>query len=85
LRRKRKWNKDKTGYEPAFKNANSGVMKIIGNGPQTQSRKKASFLSENIYQCKKRTIKLYTGEGDFIEQSELGLESSLLMVIPKSR
>jgi glyoxylase-like metal-dependent hydrolase (beta-lactamase superfamily II) len=31
------WNKDKTGYEPAFKNANSGVMKIIGNGPQTQS------------------------------------------------
>jgi glyoxylase-like metal-dependent hydrolase (beta-lactamase superfamily II) len=28
------WNKDKTGYELAFKNANIGPMKTIGNGRQ---------------------------------------------------
>jgi glyoxylase-like metal-dependent hydrolase (beta-lactamase superfamily II) len=36
------WNKDKTGYEPAFKNARA--MKVTGNGQQNQIREKASFV-----------------------------------------
>jgi hypothetical protein len=30
------WNAEKTGYEPAFKNAKFWVMKAIGNGQQTE-------------------------------------------------
>ena len=31
------WNKDRTGYEPAFKNAHFwSPIKIIGNGPHNQ-------------------------------------------------
>jgi hypothetical protein len=37
----------KTGYEPAFKTLNFGVMKATGNGQQNQIREKL-LLSENI-------------------------------------
>jgi hypothetical protein len=31
------WNKDKTGYEPAFKNAKFWTMKVMGMGNKTKS------------------------------------------------
>lgn len=68
------WNKNKTAYEPAFKNAkfwsNENHWKWA---TEPNSREKASFLSENILPMQesgqlnfiKRT------EGDFLEKSEL--------------
>jgi glyoxylase-like metal-dependent hydrolase (beta-lactamase superfamily II) len=47
------WNKNKTGYEPAFKKQNFGLMKTIGNGHKTNPREKSIFLSKIFYQCKK--------------------------------
>jgi glyoxylase-like metal-dependent hydrolase (beta-lactamase superfamily II) len=41
------WNKDKTGYEPAFKNAKFWSNEVTGNGQQNQIRE-SFFLSENI-------------------------------------
>jgi hypothetical protein len=38
------WNKDKTGYEPAFKMLNSGIMKITGMGNKAKSEKKNRFI-----------------------------------------
>jgi hypothetical protein len=43
------WNKDKTGYEPAFKMLNFGPTKITGIGTKPNVRE-TSFLSENILQ-----------------------------------
>lgn len=43
------WNKDKTGYEPAFKNAHYWSNKEHWQwATQPNAREKASFLSENI-------------------------------------
>ena len=36
------WNKDRSGFEMAFKNANIGQIKIIGNGLQNQTQRKSS-------------------------------------------
>jgi metal-dependent hydrolase (beta-lactamase superfamily II) len=33
------WNKNKTGYEPAFKTQNFGLMKTMGMGYKTKSGK----------------------------------------------
>jgi glyoxylase-like metal-dependent hydrolase (beta-lactamase superfamily II) len=69
------WNKDKTGYEPAFKNA-----KFWSNdkhwewATKPNVREKASFLSENILPMQE-SGQLYfitRPEGDYLTQSELG-------------
>ncbi len=71
------WNKDKTGYEPAFKNArfwsNENHWKWA---TEPNSREKASFLSENILPMQEsgqlHFITRY--EGDFVDKSELGFD-----------
>ena len=69
------WNKDKTGYEVAFKNANYWTNESHWEwATKPNPREKASFLHENIIPMQesghlnfiKRT------EGDFVEKSELG-------------
>ena len=69
------WNKDKTGYEVAFKNANYWTNENHWEwATKPNPREKASFLQENIIPMQesghlnfiKRT------EGDFVEKSELG-------------
>ena len=69
------WNKDKTGYEVAFKNAKYWTNKNHWEwATKPNPREKASFLSENILPMQesgqlhfiKRT------EGDFLTNSELG-------------
>ncbi len=69
------WNKDKTGYEVAFKNANYWTNENHWEwATKPNPREKASFLHENIIPMQesghlnfiKRT------EGDFAEKSELG-------------
>ena len=69
------WNKDKTGYEPAFKNA-----KFWSNenhwewATKPNPREKASFLSENILPMQEsgQLNFIKRPEGDFLEKSELG-------------
>jgi glyoxylase-like metal-dependent hydrolase (beta-lactamase superfamily II) len=69
------WNKDKTGYEPAFKNA-----KFWSNenhwewATKPNPREKASFLSENILPMQEsgQLHFIQRPEGDFLEKSELG-------------
>ncbi|WP_339919191.1 MBL fold metallo-hydrolase [uncultured Flavobacterium sp.] len=69
------WNKDKTGYEPAFKNA-----KFWSNenhwewATKPNPREKASFLSENILPMQEsgQLNFIKRPEGDFLEESELG-------------
>jgi glyoxylase-like metal-dependent hydrolase (beta-lactamase superfamily II) len=69
------WNKDKTGYEPAFKNA-----KFWSNenhwewATKPNSREKASFLSENILPMQEsgQLHFIKRPEGDFLAKSELG-------------
>jgi glyoxylase-like metal-dependent hydrolase (beta-lactamase superfamily II) len=68
------WNKDKTGYEPAFKNA-----KFWSNenhwqwATEPNSREKASFLSENILPMQEsgQLNFIKRNETDFLEKSEL--------------
>lgn len=69
------WNKDKTGYEPAFKNA-----KFWSNenhwewATKPNAREKASFLSENILPIQEsgQLHFIKRPEGDFLSESELG-------------
>jgi glyoxylase-like metal-dependent hydrolase (beta-lactamase superfamily II) len=69
------WNKDRTGYEPAFKNA-----KFWSNenhwewATKPNAREKASFLSENILPMQESGQLQFVKrpEGDFLQQSELG-------------
>ena len=69
------WNKDKTGYEPAFKNA-----KFWSNenhwewATKPNPREKASFLSENILPMQEsgQLNFIKRPEGDFLEKSYLG-------------
>ncbi len=71
------WNKDKTGYEPAFKNArywsneNHWEWAIKPN-----PREKASFLSENILPMQESGQLNFVKQikGDFLEKSELGFD-----------
>jgi len=68
------WNKDKTGYEPAFKNA-----KFWSNdnhwewATKPNAREKASFLSENILPMQEsgQLEFIKRPEGDFLSKSEL--------------
>ena len=69
------WNQDKTGYEPAFKNA-----KFWSNenhwewATKPNPREKASFLSENILPMQEsgQLNFIQRPEGDFLSQSALG-------------
>ena len=71
------WNKDKTGYEPAFKNAkfwtneNHWQWATVPN-----AREKASFLSENILPMQESGQLHFVkrNEGDFVDKSELGFD-----------
>lgn len=69
------WNKDKTGYEVAFKNAIFWTNENHWEwATKPNSREKASFLYENIIPMQEsgqlKFIK--RAEGDFLEKSELG-------------
>lgn len=69
------WNKDRTGYEPAFKNA-----KFWSNdshwdwATQPNAREKASFLAENILPMQEsgQLNFIKRPDGDFLSKSELG-------------
>ena len=59
------WNKNKTGYEPAFKNAIYWSNKNHWNwATKPNRREKASFLTENIIPMQE------SGQLNFIEEAE---------------
>ncbi|MEP0133340.1 MAG: MBL fold metallo-hydrolase [Eudoraea sp.] len=59
------WNKDHTGYEPAFKNANYWTNKDHWNwATRPNPREKASFLKENLFPMEE------SGQLKFIDQAE---------------
>lgn len=69
------WNKDKTGYEPAFKNANYWSNKEHWQwATEPNAREKASFLKENILPIQESGQLNFTAlpEKDYKEISELG-------------
>jgi glyoxylase-like metal-dependent hydrolase (beta-lactamase superfamily II) len=68
------WNKDKTGYEVAFKNAKYWTNENHWEwATKPNLREKASFLSENILPMQEsgQLNFMQLPEGDFIEKSEL--------------
>ncbi|OCB77409.1 MBL fold metallo-hydrolase [Flavobacterium crassostreae] len=69
------WNKDKTGYEPAFKNARFWSNESHWEwATKPNPREKASFLSENILPMQEsgQLHFIQKPTGDFLEKSELG-------------
>jgi len=71
------WNKDKTGYEPAFKNAHYWSNKDHWLwATQPNSREKASFLRENIIPIEESGQLKFTGlpEHHILKNSELGFD-----------
>lgn len=67
------WNKDKTGYEPAFKNATYWSNEEHWKwATEPNPREKASFLKENIIPIQESgQLKFVEGEGDFIKGIEI--------------
>ncbi len=68
------WNKDKTSYEPAFKNAHFWSNENHWQwATQPNAREKASFLKENILPMQESgQLKFITKPtSDFVEKSEL--------------
>ena len=71
------WNKDKTGYEPAFKNASFWSNKDHWLwATQPNKREKASFLKENIIPMEESGQLKFTKipDQDILENSELGFD-----------
>ena len=71
------WNKNKTGYEPAFKNAKFWSNENHWNwATKPNSREKASFLSENILPMQESGHLNFIArpEADFLQNSELGFD-----------
>lgn len=71
------WNKNRTGYETAFKNAHFWSNKNHWNwATQPNKREKASFLKENIFPIEEsEQLKFITlPEDDFLKNSELGFD-----------
>ncbi|GLB52943.1 MBL fold metallo-hydrolase [Neptunitalea chrysea] len=71
------WNKDRTGYEPAFKNARFWTNKDHWQWAiKPNPREKASFLKENILPMEESgQLNFITNPtGDFLENSELGFD-----------
>ena len=69
------WNKDRTGYEPAFKNANFWTNEDHWQwATKPNLREKASFLEENLIPMQESgQLKfIERGESSFIATSELG-------------
>ncbi|MCW4470419.1 MBL fold metallo-hydrolase [Flavobacterium sp. MFBS3-15] len=69
------WNKDRTGYEPAFKNAYYWTNKNHWEwATKPNAREKASFLQENIIPMQESgQLKFISRpEGDYLSESELG-------------
>ncbi|MGK4566496.1 MBL fold metallo-hydrolase [Flavobacterium sp. 3HN19-14] len=69
------WNKDKTGYEPAFKNAKFWTNENHWEwATKPNPREKASFLSENILPMQEsgQLNFIKRPESDFLEDSGLG-------------
>ncbi|EJL62403.1 MBL fold metallo-hydrolase [Flavobacterium sp. CF136] len=69
------WNSDKTGYEPAFKNAKYWSNENHWEwATKPNTREKASFLSENILPMQEsgQLNFIKRSESDFLSQSELG-------------
>jgi glyoxylase-like metal-dependent hydrolase (beta-lactamase superfamily II) len=69
------WNKDRTGYEPAFKNAHFWTNEDHWQWAiEPNLREKASFLDENLRPMKESgQLKFIAkGESSFIKESELG-------------
>jgi glyoxylase-like metal-dependent hydrolase (beta-lactamase superfamily II) len=69
------WNKDRTGYEPAFKNASFWTNEKHWEwATRPNAREKASFLQENILPMQESgQLKFITRpEGDYLAESELG-------------
>jgi glyoxylase-like metal-dependent hydrolase (beta-lactamase superfamily II) len=71
------WNKDRTGYEPAFKNATFWTNENHWHwATKPNPREKASFLKENLIPMQEsgqlKFIK--RGESSFLENSELGFD-----------
>lgn len=71
------WNKDKTGYEPAFKNAKFWTNENHWQwATQPNAREKASFLSENILPMQEsgQLNFIQRPEGDFGASTEMGFD-----------
>ncbi|NOR29413.1 MAG: MBL fold metallo-hydrolase, partial [Lutibacter sp.] len=71
------WNKDRTGYEPAFKNAKFWSNKNHWQWAiEPNVREKASFLKENInpIEASGQLNFVNLPSGDFIQNSELGFD-----------
>ena len=71
------WNKDQTGYEPAFKNAKYWSNKNHWNwATNPNPREKASFLKENInpIESSAQLNHITIPEKKFLENSELGFD-----------
>ncbi len=71
------WNKDKTGYQPAFKNAHFWSNKDHWQwATQPNRREKASFLKENILPIEESGQLKFTTvpENDTLKHSELGFD-----------
>jgi len=69
------WNKDRTGYEPAFKNAHFWTNDNHWDwATKPNAREKASFLSENILPMQESGQLNFISrpQGNFLEKSELG-------------
>ena len=71
------WNKDRTGYEPAFKNAKFWTNENHWQwATQPNAREKASFLSENILPMQEsgQLHFIQRPEGDFGASTEMGFD-----------
>ena len=71
------WNKDKTSYEPAFKNAKFWTNENHWQwATQPNAREKASFLSENILPMQEsgQLHFIQRPEGDFGASTEMGFD-----------
>lgn len=71
------WNKDKTGYEPAFKNAKFWSNKNHWKwATEPNIREKASFLKENInpIEASGQLNFVNIPSGDFAQNTELGFD-----------
>lgn len=71
------WNKDRTGYEPAFKNAKFWSNKDHWQwATQPNRREKASFLRENILPMEESGQLDFTSvpQDDLLKNSELGFD-----------
>lgn len=69
------WNKDRSGYEPAFKNATFWTNKDHWEWAiSSNAREKASFLKENLLPMQESNQLKFISRGNeaFLENSELG-------------